>query len=177
MQPATPDRSPGLATRVAAGVVVPFVAVAAHGLAADELPSTSGMLLTATIGVLVGVTLGGGRRQSLPAAIGSTTALLTAAQIGAHVALMVGGNSSGMIMHHDAWLPMLLTHVIAIPLSAVLIVAAATVLARITSTIRSLIPPRGVDAPPAVAVRWFPPYITSSVIVGSVGVRGPPVSA
>lgn len=171
------DRSPGLVTRTVAGVVVPSVAIAAHGLASHAVPSTSGMLLTAAIGVLVGVALDGGPRRPLRSALTSTVGLLTAAQIGAHLALMIGSDSAPMVMHHDAWLPMVVTHAIAIPLSAVLIVATATLLDRLTSTIRSLLPYRGVDAPPAVTVRWTPPHIAPSVIVGSGGVRGPPIAA
>ncbi|MYR06672.1 YtxH domain-containing protein [Gordonia sp. SID5947] len=170
---ATPDRSPDVLTRVAAGVVVPVVAVAAHGLGAGSVPGSAGMLLSVGIGALVALFLGGQRQRSVTTATLATAGLLTLAQIGSHLSLMAGQTQSAM--HHDALLPMLLTHLIAIPSSAALIVVAAGLLRALTSTMRRLSPPPRVAAPPHVAVvRWVAPHLYSGVVVGGVGVRGPP---
>ncbi|MGC4962724.1 YtxH domain-containing protein [Gordonia sp. DT101] len=171
---ATPDRSPDVLTRVAAGVVVPVVAVAAHGIGGGSVPGSAGVLLSGGIGALVALVLGSQRRRSATAATLSTAGLLTLAQIASHLSLMAVQTPSAA-MHHDALLPMLLTHLIAIPLSAGLIVAAAGLLRALTSTVRCLFPPpRFAASPPVVPVRWVAPYLYTGVVVGGVGVRGPP---
>ena len=172
MGSAPDERSPDAVMRVAAGAVVPVVAVAAHGLGSGTMPGMGGIVLTSGIGILVGVALGGGRRRSATAATIIAIAALTVAQIGAHVALTVGQAATGM--HHDAVGPMVLTHLVAIPVSAVLLVAAAGLLGALTSTIRGLSPLPRIAAPAVRVVRWDAPDLVTDLVVGGVGVRGPP---
>lgn len=173
MGPATHDQSPDVLMRVSAGVVVPVVAVAAHGLGSGSLPGSGGMVLSASIGVLVGLVLGGRRRQSATSATVLAIAVLTLAQIGAHISFTVGHTSSAM--HHDALLPMLLTHLVAVPVSAVCIVAAAVLLDAVTRTFRRLAPLPRITAPGVRPARWDAPLLVIDVVIGGAGVRGPPV--
>ncbi|AZG45667.1 YtxH domain-containing protein [Gordonia insulae] len=174
MGPATHDRSPDVLTRVAAAVVVPVVAVAAHGLGSGSMPGPSGLLLSAGIGALVAAVLGGGRRRTTTTDTVFVTGLLTSAQIGSHLAFTVG--QPPMAMHHDAVLPMLLTHLVAVPLGAVLIVVASSLLAILTSTIWRLVPPPPIaPAPVVLPIRWADPWVPAGPVVGGTGVRGPPV--
>ncbi|MFW0785495.1 YtxH domain-containing protein [Gordonia sp. CPCC 206044] len=167
------DHRPDALTRVAAGVVVPVVAVGAHGLGAGEMPAPAGMLLTAAIGALVAYVVGGQQARTAGRATVHAAAVLTLAQIGAHLSMGIGHSG----MHHDGFAPMVFTHLVAIPLSAVLIVAAATVLAAITSTIRSVVPIPVLAVPSAPQTIWVAPHLPRDVVTGGVGVRGPPVGS
>ena len=174
MGPATDERSPDVLLRVAVGVVVPVVAIAAHGLGSGSLPGVGGMVLSAAIGVLVGLVLGVRRRRPAASSTVLATAVLTLAQIGAHISFTIGHTPSAM--HHDALLPMLLTHLVAVPASAVLIVAAAVLLEAVTRTFRRLAPPPRIVAPGVRPVRWDAPLLVIDVVIGGAGVRGPPVA-
>ncbi|MDY6808265.1 MAG: YtxH domain-containing protein [Actinomycetota bacterium] len=175
MGTAASDRADDAVTRVASAVVVPVVAVAAHGMGAGGLPSTGGMLLTVGIGVLAALGLRNPPRRSVRGATLSAAGVLSAAQVAAHLAMSVGAAPASMHVHHDALLPMALTHAVAIPVSAVLIVAAAGLLAALTSTIRTLTGPPIVAAPVAARVEWVAPTLRTVALAGGGGVRGPPV--
>ncbi|MFE0752151.1 YtxH domain-containing protein [Gordonia sp. NPDC058843] len=160
-------------TRVAAAGVVPTVAVAAHGAASGAMPSSSGVLLSAAIGGVASLLLVPGRRRFLTAAA-STTLVLTAAQVASHWALAL---DAGHAAHGTSTLPMLLTHLVAIPLSAVLIVAGAHLLASVGSVIRSLMPPVALAARPAAPVFWTQPWVPAAPALCGTGVRGPPAAS
>lgn len=173
MHPAPPHASDAL-TRAGVSLVVPAVAVAAHGIAAGGAPHAQGVLVSAGIGGLF-AQLSGVRRQSRAAAIASTTVLLTIAQVACHWAMTIGDAGHGA--HTASAAPMLLTHAVAIPLSAVLLILAATLADLLTSSIRALSPRPTLRIPgrprPAVDV----PVVVSGPMFGGPGVRGPPVSA
>ena len=86
-------------------------------------------------------------------------------------------NNAGHGVHATGAAPMLLTHAVAIPLSAVLLILAATLADLLTSSIRALSPrpaPRIPGRPrPAVDA----PVLVSGPVFGGPGVRGPPVAA
>ena len=82
MHPAPPYASDAL-TRVGVSLVVPAVAVAAHGIAAGGAPHAEGVLISAGIGGLFAL-MSGVRRRSRVVAIASTTLLLTIAQVACH---------------------------------------------------------------------------------------------
>ncbi|WP_435174285.1 YtxH domain-containing protein [Gordonia hongkongensis] len=159
--------------RVAAAGVVPAVAVAAHGAASGAMPSSSGVLLSAAIGVVAAMLLAP-RRGRLTTAAASTTLVLSAAQAASHWALAL---DVGHAAHDASTLPMLLTHLVAIPLSAVGIVAGAHLLASIGSVIRSLVPPVALAAHPAAPVFWTPPCVPAAPALCGTGVRGPPAAS
>ncbi|MCZ4537304.1 YtxH domain-containing protein [Gordonia terrae] len=159
--------------RVAAAGVVPAVAVAAHGAASGAMPSSSGVLLSAAIGVVAAMLLAP-RRGRLTTAAASTTLVLSAAQAASHWELAL---DAGHAAHAASTLPMLLTHLVAIPLSAVGIVAGAHLLASIGSVIRSLVPPVTVAAHPAAPVFWTPPCVRAAPALCGTGVRGPPAAS
>lgn len=164
------DRTSDAFTRVAAVGVVPTVAVAAHGAAGGAAPSSSGLLLSAAIGVVAAMLLVSRRRRLVPAAA-STAAVLTAAQIACHWSVAF---DAGHATHATPALPMLLTHLVAIPLSAVLIVIGAHLLASMGSVIRSLALPILPVAPAAAPIYWVQPCVPSGPDLGGTGVRGPP---
>lgn len=163
-------RPPDAFSRVAAAGVVPAVAVAAHGAASGAVPSSSGILLSAAIGGVAAMLLAPRRRRFLTAAA-STTAILSVAQVASHWAL---GFDAGHAAHDTSTLPMLLTHLVAVPLSAVLIVAGAQLLGSIGSVIRSLVPPVALAARPALPVFWTQPWVPAATALCGTGVRGPP---
>lgn len=175
MGTAASDRAGEALTRVAPAVVVPVVAVAAHGMGAGGLPTTGGMLLTVAIGVLAAMCLRGTRRRSVRGGTLSAAGVLSAAQVAAHLVMSVEQAPAATHFHHDALLPMVATHAVAIPVSAVLIVAAAGLLAALTSTIRTLAGCPVLVAPLRQPVGWVPPTLRIVAFVGGGGVRGPPV--
>ncbi len=164
------SRSPDVFSRVAAAGVVPAVAVAAHGAASGAMPSSSGILLSVAIGAVASILLAPGRRRFLTAAV-STTIILSVAQAASHWALAL---DAGHAAHGTSTLPMLLTHLVAIPLSAALIVAGAHLLASIGTVIGSLVPPVALAARPAAPVFWTQPCVPAAPALCGNGVRGPP---
>lgn len=150
-------------TRVSVGAVVPAVALSAHGLAGGDLP-TSGTLLVAGIGVVAAMLTRG-------AGLVRVFGVLTGAQAASHVALM--------LVHGHAWslepASMLLTHLLAVPASALLIVAVAQLISLITSMVRVPV----FDGPTPVAGRpryaELPVLRATRVMTGSI--RGPPIAA
>ncbi|MFL1597270.1 YtxH domain-containing protein [Gordonia amicalis] len=166
-------RTPDVFTRVAAAGVVPAVAIAAHGAAGGQMPSSGGLVLTAAIGVVAAMLLQPATRgRRLAPATASAVGILTAAQVAGHWSLAADAAHAG----HDApALPMLLTHLVAIPLSAVLIVVGAQMLAVIGSVIASLMPPAALLAPGARPVFWTQRGVLAAPPVGGTGVRGPPL--
>ncbi|MCR5977910.1 YtxH domain-containing protein [Gordonia jinghuaiqii] len=163
-------RAPDAFSRVAAVGVVPTVAVAAHGAASGAMPSSSGVVLSVAIGVVASMLLMTRRRRLVPAAA-STTAVLTAAQVACHATLTV---DAGHAVHAPSALSMLITHLLAIPLSAVLIVVGAHLLASVGSVIRSFVPPVTSRAPAAPRTFWTQPLLLAVPALGGTGVRGPP---
>lgn len=169
------DRGRDTLTRVAAGVVVPVVAVAAHGFGAGALPSTGGMLLTAAIGVLTTLAMGDCRRRSTLKATLSAVVALTAAQLAAHVAMSIGHPAMHIDQH--ALLPMTVTHAVAIPVSALLIVVAAGLLAALTSTIRAITVEPVIASHTVAAISREMPRSGGALVIGGCGVRAPPGSS
>lgn len=163
-------RSPDAFSRAAAAGVVPAVAVAAHGAASGAIPSSSGILLSAAIGAIAAMLLAP-RRGRLTTAAASTTLVLSVAQAASHWALAL---DAGHAAHDASTLPMLLTHLVAIPLSAVLIVVGAHLLSSIGTVIRSLMPPVALAARPTAPVFWTQPCVLSAPALCGTGVRGPP---
>ncbi len=164
-------RPPDAFSRVAAAGVVPAVAVAAHGAASGAMPSSSGILLSAAIGGVASMLLAS-RRRGFPTAAVSTTMVLSIAQAGSHWALAL---DAGHAVHGTSAPAMFFTHLVAIPLSAVLIVAGAHLLASIGTVIRSLVPPVAPTAHPAAPVFWTQPCVPAAPALCGNGVRGPPV--
>ncbi|MEE4023535.1 YtxH domain-containing protein [Gordonia sp. PKS22-38] len=174
MSCAGPDRAGDSLTRIAAGVVVPGVAVAAHGLGAGAVPGVAGMVLAAAVGVLAALLLGDRRRRSAIVSVSRAAGVLTVAQIAAHTVMTMGPAHAGAHDHHDAVLPMLLTHIAAIPLSAALIVVAAGLLATLTTAIGKLTAPPVIAAPAPAPVFWVAPTPGLTAVIRGIGVRGPP---
>ncbi|MHC3004727.1 YtxH domain-containing protein [Gordonia sp. GN26] len=166
-------RTPDAFTSVAAAGVVPSVAVAAHGAAGGQALSSGGVVLTVAIGVVAAMLLQPATRgrRLVPAAT-SAAGVLTAAQIASHWSLAA---DAAHVTHDAPALPMLLTHLVAIPLSAVLIVVGAQLLAVIGSVIASLTPPVALRVPGASPVFWTRPAVVAGPAVGGTGVRGPPL--
>ncbi|MGW6032341.1 YtxH domain-containing protein [Gordonia terrae] len=163
-------RPPDAFSRAAAAGVVPAVAVAAHGAASGTIPSSSGILLSAAIGAIAAMLLAP-RRGRLVTAAASTTLVLSVAQAASHWALAL---DAGHAAHGTSTLPMLLTHLVAIPLSAVLIVVGAHLLSSIGTVIRSLMPRVALAARPTAPVFWTQPCVLSAPALCGTGVRGPP---
>lgn len=173
MHPASQRPSDAL-TRVAVGAVVPAVAVAAHGVAGGGIPGAAGLLVSVAIGGLLGCVAHSPRRTRTAAMV-TTTLLLSFAQVACHWALAVG--DAGHAMHQAGGPGMLVMHAIAIPVSAVLLVLAATLADVVTSTIRSMTPPPVLRTPAQPRMRWVEPLVSSGPVLGGPGVRGPPVTA
>ncbi|MCK8616182.1 YtxH domain-containing protein [Gordonia sp. C13] len=166
-------RTPDAFMRVAAAGVVPTVAIAAHGAAGGQSLSSGGVVLTVAIGVAAALLLQPAiRGRRLVPAAAAATSVLTAAQVGSHGALAA---DAAHVTHDAPALPMLLTHLVAIPLSAVLIVVGAQLLAVIGSVIASLTPPVALRIPGASPVFWTQPAVLAGPAVGGTGVRGPPL--
>ncbi|SDU59849.1 hypothetical protein [Gordonia westfalica] len=166
-------RTPDAFTRVAAAGAVPAVAIAAHGAAGGQAPSSGGLVLTIAIGVVAAMLLqlATHRRRLLPATA-SAVGVLTAAQVASHWSLAA---DAAHVTHDAPAMPMLLTHLVAIPLSAVLIVVGAQLLAVIGSVIASLTPPVALRVPGARPIFWTQPAVLAGPAAGGTGVRGPPL--
>ncbi|GAB86809.1 YtxH domain-containing protein [Gordonia rubripertincta] len=166
-------RTPDAFTRVAAAGVVPTVAIAAHGAAGGQTLSSGGVVLTVAIGVVAAMVLQlATRGRRLVPAAASAAGVLTAAQVASHWSLAA---DAAHVTHDAPALPMLLTHLVAIPLSAVLIVVGAQLLAVIGSVIASLTPPAAPRVPGTPLVFWTRPAVVPGPAVGGTGVRGPPL--
>ncbi|WP_018180493.1 hypothetical protein [Jongsikchunia kroppenstedtii] len=158
---------------VAAGAVAlttPTLAVAAHALSSGMAPGSAGIVLVAGSGLAAGLIARGLR--SLPA----MALLLTAAALVNHLLLTVA-SSSQMPMSHDSDASMLILHALAIPLCALLIVAADRLYDIVTAVLvalgrRRLPRPAGVH--PVRIVSALPP-LAGRDLVGSNGLRGPPL--
>ncbi|SIS21465.1 hypothetical protein [Williamsia sterculiae] len=182
--------------RIAVGVVVPVVAVAAHGTADGHFPGSAGLVLCALVGAVAAACAG--RMVTAPRLF----ALLSGGQVACHLMLsacMAGG--PGSMSDDPAAMPsghvhagsmvdaraaaaaagttwaMLLTHLIAIPVCAVLIAAVCRVVAVITAIARSLrrAPVATVVPRPRRVVVHVPFAATDALLCGGPGRRGPPV--
>ena len=96
----------------------------------------------------------------------------TAAQLAAHVAMSVGHPAMHIDQH--ALLPMTVTHAIAIPVSALLIVVAAGLLAALTSTIRAITVISVIASHTVAAISREMFRSGGALVIGGCGVRAPP---
>lgn len=147
------------------------MAVAAHGAASGHLPGTPGLLLL----ILLGVAAGALSRQLTTAA--GFLVLLTGTQIAAHVCLTAAAEPAAM-PHHSNTGAMLITHLVAIPLCALLISGAGRLYQVITSVLQALefligVPITDRNRPGAQQTPAPEPLITL-IAPGGIGVRGPP---
>ncbi|WP_376767298.1 YtxH domain-containing protein [Gordonia asplenii] len=148
-------------TRCSVGATVPSVALAAHGLAGGGFP-TSGMVLVAGIGAIAAMLTRG-------AGLARVFGVLSVAQAASHLALMLA--------HGDMWTldpaSMLMTHLVAIPVSALAIMVVAQLISLITSVLRVVVGP--VTEPAAGAPPWHSvPAVLVGIAVVSGRIRGPP---
>jgi hypothetical protein len=147
------------------------LAVAAHGVASGHTPDTTGLLLLMLLGVAAGA-----MSRHLSTATGFL-ALLTGTQVAAHVAL--SATAAPMTMsHQSSTSTMLITHLIAIPLCALLISGAGRLYEVITSVLRALrvlisAPVTDRNSSGAQHTPAPEPLITL-IALGGTGVRGPP---
>lgn len=174
-RPAAPDAP----MRVAAAAIVPAVGIAGHGMASGMMPSSAGILLTLAIGVAVGTVWRPRRECAALPAVAATAGLLTVAQAGVHLALSLGGHGGHSNSMMAAAMPhspvsMMLTHLVAIPLSAVLIVLGALFIDLITSTIAAIVAPARSAVWPHEKRTWHTPLLTTEMVFGGTGLRGPP---
>jgi hypothetical protein len=106
----------------------------------------------------------------------AVVAVLTGAQIAGHVLLSL--TAGPMVHQHESAVPMLLTHLIAIPLCAALIAGGASlhqVITSVLATVRRLVAepvtePRRAALPPSPHLR----PLVGVFAPGGIGVRGPP---
>lgn len=149
------------------------MAVAAHGVASGHLPDTTGLLLL----ILLGVAAGAVGRQ-LTTAAGFLT-LLTGTQVAAHVSLTVTAAPMAM-PHQSSTSTMLITHLIAIPLCALLISGAGRLYDVITSVLRALQILIGAPVTdrnrPGTQHTPAPEPLITLIALGGTGVRGPPAN-
>ncbi|GAB19472.1 hypothetical protein GOEFS_086_00420 [Gordonia effusa NBRC 100432] len=158
--------------RVAVASVVPSVAVGAHAIAGGGPPQSGGLILLAGIGVVAGLMVRG-------AGLLGVAGVLTGAQAACHAALAISHGhlmTSGLSSAPGA-ASMLLTHLVAIPLSALAIVALAQLISLITSILRVV---GGYAA--AVPRDTYRGYVVPSELSGCrlaarPPVRGPPTVA
>ena len=182
--------------RLAVAATVPTLAIAAHGVASGAVPGLDGIALCLFIGVVAGMCTG--RRCGAVALL----AVLSAAQFASHLALaatmpmtpgaatptasMAGMDHHGMDhtgmahtgMAHSG-MSMMLTHLIAIPLCALLIAAAVAVVTVITSVLATLRRPRSQALGHVVAVVVHAGEVRWHRIdrAAGAGERGPPLIA
>jgi hypothetical protein len=158
---------------IAAGLLTAALAFAAHGLAGGGLPSASGAallaVLSATVGGVVVVTARARGTRVL-------VALLGAGQLVGHLVLAVAGHghhSSGMPL-----VPMLLAHIIAVAVGALLIAASGRLCAAVCTALRrfSRGPRQLASAAATPAVRGDQPMRALLLLAASISHRGPPVS-
>ncbi|MEO9326988.1 YtxH domain-containing protein [Gordonia aurantiaca] len=173
------SRSPDAFTRVGAAGVVPAVAIGAHGEASGGLPGTGGVVLAAAIGIAAALLLDPPtRRRRLVPATASAIGVLTSAQVACHWALATDiAGATTHTAHGVSTVPMLVTHLVAIPLSAGLIVVGAHLLAVAGSVIASLTAPVAERAAGPLQVRRPQPVLASGPALGGAGVRGPPLGS
>ena len=166
------SHTPDAFTRVAACGVVPAVAVGAHATASGEMPGSGGVVLAAAIGLVAAgllEILTRGRR--LWPATAAAVAALTSAQVAIHGALAADATH---VAHGGAPVGMLVTHLVAIPVSALLIVVGAQLLAVVGSVVRSLTSPTIARVPASVLLLRTQSPAAAGPAVGGAGVRGPP---
>lgn len=152
-------------------MTTPTLAVAAHALSSGMAPGSAGILLVTGSGLAAGLIARGLRSRSAMAL------LLSAAAIVNHLLLSVASASQMPQMPHGSDTSMLLLHTLAIPLCALLIVAADRLYDVVTAVLiaagrRRL--PRPVGIQPVRIVSPLPP-LTGRDLVGSNGLRGPPL--
>lgn len=151
-------------------LTAPALAVAAHGAASGHVPGSAGLLLLVVLGVAAG---------AIARRIGSVISfllLLTGVQITGHVVLSL--TADPMMHHHGSAAPMLLTHLVAIPLCALLIAGAAQLYRIITSVVRTLRLLVLGPVPDLVRAGLAPSPSRRPLVgvfaPGGIGVRGPP---
>lgn len=154
-------------TRPSVCVAVPLLAVGAHRLAGGEFPGPSEAILVAGIGLIAGLLTSGARFTRV-------VGILTGAQVASHAVLMM---AHGELWAVDDPTSMTVTHLLAIPASALAIVVVAQLVSLITSTIRAVVG-SPVPVPPdrcPIAVRQ--PMLRGSRVVERHGIRGPPTAS
>lgn len=151
-------------TRPSVSVAVPLLAVGAHRFAGGEVPGLSGWLLVAGIGLVAGLLSAGAR-------FGRVLTILTVAQVASHAVLMMAHGSLWAI---DDPTSMAVTHLLAIPASAMAIVVVAQLVSLITSTMRAIVTepvPLPSDRCPVVSSH---PDLVGVRVVERHAIRGPP---
>lgn len=161
----------------ATGAFTGALAIGAHALAGDVLPSAGSAALLVVLAVTAGtLTAGWARTARMPALLG----VLAAGQAVGHLALSTGGH-----VHTEsaASLPtpvMALTHLVAIGVGAILIRACERLCSALSSIVRRHIhrydgAPRA--TPRAPRFRVDHPLQHVLLLAASISHRGPPVGA
>ncbi len=158
---------------IAAGLLTAALAVAAHGAAADAVPSGTAIVLLAVLAATVGglaTTIS--RTSDVPVLFG----LLAAGQLVGHLMLGAAGHS-----HGEPTSPapaMLVTHALAVVVGAILIAAGDRLCAAVSRVVE--VATRAVAAPipskPVIVACGDQPLRSALLLAASVSHRGPPVS-
>ncbi len=163
---------PGLpALRVGVALAVPVLALAAHGLATGSVPGPAGTLVCAVLGVGLAGLVGAQSHRVPPMRLAVVLAL---GQVLGHPASAIGDAVVGP--GHPAHIgAMALWHAVAVPASALLLMAVARCYALVTSVLAVLGPVPGIapvgELPVAVG-GWGP----RGVLAGAgADARAPPV--
>lgn len=152
-------------------MTTPTLAVAAHALSSGMAPGSAGILLVAGSGLAAGLIARGLRSLTAMAL------LLSAAAVVNHLLLTVAASNQMPHMSHGSDGSMLVLHALAIPLCALLIVAADRLYDIVTAVLVALgwrRLPRPVGAQPTLIVSPLP-RLSGWDLIGSNGLRGPPL--
>lgn len=174
--------------RLAVAAVVPSLGIAAHAMASGMVPTAGPILASVGVGVLAASALTSRRRRTTAGDALAATLILTGAQLGAHLTLSVGtlsggGMAGGGMVEHagllgggHAMAPMVFTHVVAVPASAVAIALMAALVDVLTSSLPTLCRPLRYAAWAPVVGCWNRRRRPAAcgVVVGGRGLRGPP---
>lgn len=157
----------------AVGAASGAVAVAAHALGGGTaFPEGSALALLLATCALIGVVVATVRPRS---GVASTMAMLAVGQGIGHEALSMAPDHH----HHGATLPMLVAHLVAIPVGAILIRAAEIGVHRAVTSVRRFIVGLGlvpVPPGPAAQVSTDQSSVALRLLASSgIGRRGPPV--
>lgn len=165
------QRAPRDVAATAVAITTPTLAVGAHALSSGVAPNSAAILLVAGSGLAAGA-IARGIRSVLAMAV-----LLAAAALVNHLLLSVASQGPMAAMGHGSDVSMLGLHALAIPLCALLIVAADRLYDIATAVLIALgrlrLPaPTGLVRTPIESVI---PTLTGRNLVGGSGLRGPPL--
>ncbi|GAC68380.1 hypothetical protein GS4_15_00290 [Gordonia soli NBRC 108243] len=134
-------------------------------------------MLCVGVGVLAAVVTPRSRRLSIIDVTARIVTVLTVGQLGCHAVLGLDEHRHAAATSGSALGTMALTHLVAIPLGAVLIALTGRLLDVLTSTVRTLAGPGRlpVGVPRLIVATRPAAALPMPVVLGSVGVRGPPV--